>query len=175
MKKSDCLHKHRRSLVFLGSLVLMGFGGLATSDLFLPANERILATGLQLMIFFGPALLAAGAAIFLLGLLWGSSNALPMAVLATGCLMLLLGIFPWFYTHYLTGGRPGEESAGMLGILIFMLVGLPGLALVLTAVIFGRRPSSWKFGRAGSTSEAFHMNCAPPERDRLSPYRPPRA
>ena len=42
--------------------------------------------------------------------------------------MLLIGGFPWAYTPFFFG-PDGEEAWGMLGTIIFLLVGLPGVAV----------------------------------------------
>ncbi len=61
--------------------------------------------------------------------------------LIVGYIMLLIGGFPWLYTGLLVGGRPGNEGAGMLGTIIFILVGLPGIAITVTALILRARQS----------------------------------
>ena len=50
-------------------------------------------------------------------------------------LLVLVGGFPWAYTPWLLGERPGSEGAGMFGTLIFIMVGVPGLALTVIAFI----------------------------------------
>jgi len=56
-------------------------------------------------------------------------------VLVVGLIALLIGGCPWVYTSYLVGGTPGNESAGMLGTLLFIFIGLPGLLLTLIGLI----------------------------------------
>jgi hypothetical protein len=61
----------------------------------------------------------------------GRESAPAGRVVRLGLLMLLAGGFPWLYTPLFTGGKSNQAS-GMIGTLIFMLVGLPGL--VVTAI-----------------------------------------
>ena len=119
----------------LGGLILTGFGFLVTYDGLLSATERVLPLRLQSVIFFGPSLLAVGCVTFLRGLPLGASVIFRRGVLMIGLLMLAIGGWPWLYISYLTGGRPGNEGDGMLGTIIFIYVGLPGLALTLTSLV----------------------------------------
>ena len=49
-----------------------------------------------------------------------------------GLLFVAVGCFPWVYTPELTGDRrPGGEGAGLMGTIIFLFVGIPGLLLTL--------------------------------------------
>ena len=50
-------------------------------------------------------------------------------LLIIGLVMLVVGGFPWLYTPALMHDLPNGEAAGMLGTLIFMFVGTPGLML----------------------------------------------
>ena len=129
----------------LGGLILTGFGVIATYDLIHPATERIFPLQLQAIIYFGPILLAVGCVICLRGFAWGERSGYHRAMLMMGLAMLVIGGYPWIYTSYLIGGRPGNEGAGMLGTLIFIFVGLPGLAITLIALI--QRSMSQKKGR----------------------------
>jgi hypothetical protein len=121
--------------MIFGGLILTGFGVIATYDLIHPATERIFPLQLQAIIYFGPILLAVGCAICLRGSAWGERSGYHRAMLMMGLAMLVIGGCPWLYTSYLIGGRPGNEGAGMLGTLIFIFVGLPGLAITLIALI----------------------------------------
>jgi hypothetical protein len=80
-----------------------------------------------------PALIASGI-VLLARALWPHTPLVRDApVLSVGLVMLLIGGFPWLYTPYLTGDRPGGESAGMLGTLLFLTAGLPGLLITVSA------------------------------------------
>ena len=56
------------------------------------------------------------------------------SVVRTGLVMLLIGGCPWVYTPLLTGGEQNQAS-GMLGTLIFLGIGLPGLGVFLIGLI----------------------------------------
>jgi hypothetical protein len=56
-------------------------------------------------------------------------------VLTIGLLMSAFMFMAWPIADYVVGGRPGNEGAGMLGTLIFLFVGLPGLAIVILAAL----------------------------------------
>lgn len=47
-----------------------------------------------------------------------------------GFVLLLFGGFPWFYTPLIIPDR-GMEGSGMLGTILFIIVGIPGAAAVL--------------------------------------------
>jgi len=138
--------KRSSRVIIFGGLILAGFGVLATYDLMHPATERLFPLQLQSMIYFGPILLAVGCVICLRGFAWGERSCSHSAVLMMGLAMLVIGGCPWLYTSYLTGGRPGNEAAGMLGTLIFIFIGLPGLALTVAGLI--SKPRNSKKGRS---------------------------
>jgi uncharacterized iron-regulated membrane protein len=48
---------------------------------------------------------------------------------------------PWLYTPALMHDRPDGEAAGMIGTIIFILVGWPGLVMSCTgaSLLLGRR------------------------------------
>ena len=83
------------------------------------------------MFFFGPITILTGAVIFLRGNIWGSRAFTRRTVLVVGIVALVIGGFPWAYTPLFVGGSPGNEGAGMLGTLLFILIGLPGLLMTL--------------------------------------------
>lgn len=58
-------------------------------------------------------------------------------LILTAFVMLFLGACPWLYTDYLVGGRPGNEGSGMLGTIIFILVGVPGFILTIVGLVAG--------------------------------------
>ena len=53
-----------------------------------------------------------------------------------GIVLVVIGAYPWMYTSHIVGGQPGNEAAGMLGTIIFILIGIPGIVLTLIAVIY---------------------------------------
>ena len=124
-----------RGIAISAGLILSAVGVLVTRDLMSPAAERMLPLGLQSLIFMGPVLLAVGFVTLLRGFAWGATSVGRWGVLVAGLLMLVIGGCPWLYTSYLTGGRPGNEGVGMLGTLVFIFVGLPGLALTLAGLL----------------------------------------
>ena len=79
---------------------------------------------------FGPTIVALGAIVFLCGL----SLSFIRATLTVGLLMLVVGGFPGVYTHYLTGGRPGNEGAGLMVSIIYIIIGLPGVLITLVGL-----------------------------------------
>lgn len=117
-----------------GGLVLIGLGILGTHDLINLPQERILPGCVQSLMFLGPMIIGLGIIPLLYGSFSGESRALGWVVLGVGLLMLAVGGFPWIYTSYLIGGRPGNEGAGMAGTLIFIFVGLPGLAITIAGL-----------------------------------------
>jgi hypothetical protein len=116
-------------------LLIAGFGAMATYDLSRAATERILPGSIQSVIFFGPVMLAVGCIIFMRGFTWGKSKVSRVALLTIGLVMLVIGACPWLYTSFIVGGRPGNEGAGMLGTIIFILIGLPGFAITLAGLL----------------------------------------
>ena len=111
--------------------VLAAVGLLATIDLFLPRQQRIISDPTGLLIVLGPALLIGGLVLCARRFASDGGGFFHRTVLTLGVLMLAAGGFPWIYTPYLTGDRPGGEAAGMIGTIIFLLVGLPGLVLTV--------------------------------------------
>ena len=93
---------------------------------------------LLLPFLLAPTMLVAGLVIAARGLIFNAPALSRRNVLYTGLLMLLLGACPWVYTDLLIGDRPGNEGAGMLGMLLFLFVGVPGLGVLafgLAAVV----------------------------------------
>ena len=68
-------------------------------------------------------------------------NKVIKVILTVGLCMLLVGGFPWIYTPALMHDRPNGEAAGMIGTLIFMFIGLPGLVITVVAacLLIGQR------------------------------------
>ena len=71
-------------------------------------------------------------------------------VTGLGLVMLLLGGCPWLYTPLFTGGE-SNSSSGLLGTVIFLLIGLPGLAVTAIGLInlVAQRKACRNPGRAG--------------------------
>ena len=84
-----------------------------------------------------PSMIAFGLVAGARSLYRGARAYSARSILITGVVMLAAGVFPWAYTPYLTGGRSGNEGAGMLGTLLFMLVGVPGLLVALLGIFLG--------------------------------------
>jgi uncharacterized membrane protein HdeD (DUF308 family) len=119
--------RNSRVTMFVG-LIVAGFGALGLYECLDYKTKSMWVP------FFGAILVAVGCAIFLRGFDWRESSVFSWVVLMIGLLMLVIGGCPWLYTPYVIGGRPGNEAAGMLGTLLFICVGLPGLAIVLFAL-----------------------------------------
>ena len=85
-------------------------------------------------VFLSPALLILGVVALVRGLIGAQGALSGRSILATGVAMLVVGAFPWVYTGLLVGGSPGNEGAGMLGTLIFLVVGIPGLLVTLAGL-----------------------------------------
>ena len=71
-------------------------------------------------------LIATGVGILL-------SRVSRLAVRNIGLVMLVMGIFPWVSTPLLIRDR-GMEGSGMMGTLIFIFVGVPGIIWTLIGV-----------------------------------------
>ena len=77
-----------------------------------------------------PAMIMCGAVMLVRGLIWGSRPFSSATFLIAGILMLVVGAVPWVYTPLIIRDG-GMEGSGMLGTLIFIAVGLPGLLVTL--------------------------------------------
>lgn len=115
----------------VAGLVMIGIGVLIAFGLLSGSSDRSGPPSGQWLIFLAPALIVGGGVTFVRAFLPGTKTFSSRSVLITGLIMLAIGVFPWFYTPLLTGDRAGGESAGMLGTLICLLVGLPGLILTI--------------------------------------------
>jgi uncharacterized protein YqgC (DUF456 family) len=125
--------KQKSQMTKFSGLILVCVGIICTYDsLFYPAP--ILGTQLRWLGLFGPTFLLVGCVISLRGFAFGRSSVFRYAVLILGLLMLVIGGCPWLYTPYLIGGGRDNEGAGMLGMIIFIFVGLPGLVVSLVAL-----------------------------------------
>lgn len=122
-----------KAVRFAVPCLFLAIGVLLTAGLF-TAYRPWGPTRLDGLVLLGPFVLAAGTALAIPKSKerHASSGGLFLGV---GLLLLLVGGCPWTYTPLFTGGS--NSSSGMMGTLIFIVIGLPGLAL--TAVGFGRR------------------------------------
>ena len=68
-------------------------------------------------------------------------NKVIKVIFTIGLCMLLVGGFPWIYTPALMHDHSSGEASGMIGTLIFMFIGLPGLVItvVAAALLIGQR------------------------------------
>ncbi|MDI6783973.1 MAG: hypothetical protein QME64_07765 [bacterium] len=88
------------------------------------------------LFIFIPTMFMFGIIITIRGMFWGAKVWSGRNILLTGLVMLVIGAFPWFYTPWLMGTRGGDEGSGMMGTLIFLLVGIPGLLLTIIGLFF---------------------------------------
>jgi hypothetical protein len=128
----------------IAATALLFVGAVATYNPFLPREQRVgpaWLTGGTVLV--GPVLLALGGVSALLELAArrGSGRAKGATitgsrrwVLTTGLTMLLVGGFHWAYNP-LIFGLQHEEACGMVGTIIFLLNGLPGLAVTGICVL----------------------------------------
>jgi hypothetical protein len=84
-----------------------------------------------------PTCIIFGLTVFVRGLISNKEIYWPRIILTTGLLMLAVGAYPWIYTDLLIGDRPGNEGAGMLGTLLFISVGVPGLFITILGAFIG--------------------------------------
>ncbi|MEJ7638042.1 MAG: hypothetical protein WKF75_08700, partial [Singulisphaera sp.] len=142
------------------SLVLLGIGLLLTVAMltgYRPWKGELAA--LNLMALMGPILLVTLAASHASrpreiaataaqpGHKKGRSSA--RVVSGVGLVLLLVGGCPWIYTPLFYGGETHPQASGMLGFLIFLFIGLPGL--IITAV---GADNLWRQRRARVASES---------------------
>ncbi len=77
-----------------------------------------------------PGMIVSGIVIIVRGLVWKASAFSSRTVFLCGLFMLIPGAFPWFYT-----GR--GEGGGMLGTLLFVSLGVPGLIITVVGFLLG--------------------------------------
>ena len=92
----------------------------------------------EILALLAPAVFCCGVVVFLGGAVVGTAILRGRTFFFVGLLMLLFGAFPWIYTPLVIHDHGGEGS-GMLGTLIFLFVGLPGLLLTVTGLLAARR------------------------------------
>ena len=120
------------------ALSLLSIGAMTTCNMFLPRVQRIGPDWFRgAFVLLGPVLLASGVVLSVLELVaWRRSDPAKAArgdtspgwVLWLGLTMLLIGGIPWAYTRLIFGSA-NEEAWGMIGTIIFLFIGLPGLAV----------------------------------------------
>lgn len=118
-----------------GAVSVIVLGLLLTYDLAHMRADRILPFVPMLVQICGPAVLLLG--LVLTGAAFLGQGRLPIRRLLrwTGLLLLLVGGFPWIYTPLIIQDR-GMEGSGMLGTMLFIVLGLPGLALTCASFIW---------------------------------------
>ena len=87
-------------------------------------------SGLNLLVFLGPASLICGCVVFIRGIIWGKRGFSQGTVRWCGWIMVVIGGFPWIYTPLIIPDR-GMEGSGMLGTILFITVGVPGIAAII--------------------------------------------
>jgi hypothetical protein len=113
---------------------LIGLGLILTYNLLHQKSDRIPLFLLDALIFFGPAFLIAGTVLVLRRGAWNRRIFSRGFFLQVGLIMLILGGFPWIYTPLIIRDG-GMEGSGMLGTIIFILVGLPGLIVTVLSLL----------------------------------------
>lgn len=145
VKKPSASSLRRMGLVMIITIALL--------CLVIPDSLEACLSQMIVLCLFGPLLLAARAIIV--------ERPSASGVRRMGLVMLAVGGYPWAYTPFLVGGRPGNEGAGMLGTSIFVFVGLPGIALIILSPLIGRSVISG--GRQGYISGSQGQNAHVPE------------
>lgn len=82
------------------------------------------------MMAFVPMMMVSGVVILVRGVIWRATTFSPRTVFICGVVMLALGAFPWIYTG-------SGEGGGMLGTLLFLSLGIPGIVFTLVGLLFG--------------------------------------
>ncbi len=129
------------------ALSLLLVGSVTAYNIYVPSKQRVGPDWFRgSFVLLGPVLLISGAVLSVLELAtWRRSCRTKAAtgdsssrwVLWMGLTMLLIGGFPWAYTPLFfryQGIYDNGQGSGMLGTLIFLVLGLPGLAVTLIGV-----------------------------------------
>jgi hypothetical protein len=123
-----------RVAALIVGVIIIALGLLTTYNLSRQQDSRI---GPEMfhepVMYLGPVFLVAGGFLCVRALSTTARLILRRIMLVLGIIMLIVGAFPWAYTPLLIGDG-GMEGSGMLGTLIFLFVGLPGLVLTLLAL-----------------------------------------
>ncbi len=115
-------------------LALISLGLILTYNLFHEKSDRIPLLFSDELIFYGPALLIAGIVLVLRRGAWNQRIFSRALFLQVGLIMLILGGFPWIYTPLIIRDG-GMEGSGMLGLIIFIFLGLPGLIVTVLGLL----------------------------------------
>jgi len=83
-----------------------------------------------LLIILVPGMIVSGVVILVRGLVWKATAFSSRTVFLCGLFMIILGAFPWIYT-----GR--GEGGGMLGTLLFVSLGVPGIIVTVAGILLG--------------------------------------
>jgi uncharacterized membrane protein len=112
--------------------VIIAIGLILTFSFFKPATDY--TPGIfNMLVFFGPCLLISGLVIFIRGYFFNKSAFSKQTVRWCGLIMLLLGGFPWLYTPLIISDR-GMEGSGMLGTILFIVLGIPGILAIIASI-----------------------------------------
>ncbi len=121
----------------VGATLLL-LGGIGTYNASLPQTDRVIAPESVLLVFCGPALLVGG-----LLLVWRAGTARTASfrralwsrvVLTLGIALVIVGLLPLAYM--VLWRAASWEGAGMLLMLTFILMVLPGSVCAAIAVVF---------------------------------------
>jgi hypothetical protein len=121
--------QHVAALV--GASITTVLGVLGTACLWAAHGPAGILGDWAFLALLGPPVALVGLAT-LCAALWHWS--LRGVVLVIGLLMLAAGADPWLYTPALMHDRPGGAAAGMIGTLIFLFVGIPGVVITTIGV-----------------------------------------
>lgn len=130
--------RRRRNIT---SRIVLGIGLLLTVGLF--SGYRPWGDSpINIVFLLGPVVLAAGAASHAAHPgkpetakgSQGRGGSSARRVTGLGLLMLLIGGCPWLYTPFLFNGV-SDTSSGLLGTIIFLLIGFPGLAVTAVGLV----------------------------------------
>jgi hypothetical protein len=140
------MRRFRASSVIFGLILIAIAIGIFWYGNYAGSNAKGARGGFGLfdwLVIFIPLMFMSGIVITIRGMIWGAKIWSGRNILITGLIMLVIGAFPWLYTPWLMGTRGGDEGSGMMGTLIFLFVGVPGLLLT----IFGLICRGWESDR----------------------------
>jgi hypothetical protein len=81
-----------------------------------------------------PMFALAGAVILLRGAIWGAKIFSVQTIFWVGVVALVIGGCPWPWLSLLAHGR-AAAGVNLLGMLVFLVIGLPGLVLTLAGAL----------------------------------------
>lgn len=91
--------------------------------------------GLALLTLSSPVMIVAGVIVCVRSFFSDARIFSGRTALYTGLVCVVLGGFPWIYTPLLTGRRAGSAASTLLGALIFLVMGLPGVVLAVVGLL----------------------------------------